>query len=184
MATDDTTPTSPTSDDQPGSVSSPEDVGGRGPVTLGDRTAKGGQGSPDTNQAKAEPMPPTPGDADPTAPLEPPSLEDMNVGGADPQSPNHASARERDAPQADPVAQASGEPVAQRAPGSQGVPAEEQETDVQAGAEQMRPGGGPGATPAPDQPGDAQDVPVPHEVPAPGTSETAPIAHGARTPQR
>ncbi len=62
------------------SVSSPTDVGGRGPVTLSDRTRHGGQGSRDTNQAKTEPMPSTPGDPDPNAELEPPSLAQMNVG--------------------------------------------------------------------------------------------------------
>jgi hypothetical protein len=47
------------------------------------------QGSTASNQGKAEPMPSTPGHKDPNAPLEPPSLEDMNVGSADPQLPRH-----------------------------------------------------------------------------------------------
>jgi len=184
MATDDTAPSAATRDDQPGSVSSPQDVGGRGPVTLDDRTRQGGQGSPDTNQGKAEPVPPTPGDADPTAPVEPPTLEEMNVGGADPQRPNHPAARDRDAPDAGVVAgEPQGEAVGKRAPGHLGVSPEQQGTDVREGAEQMRPGGGPGSTPAPVEPGDAQDVPVPHDVPAAGTSEQAPIAHGVRAPQ-
>ncbi len=184
MATDDPTPTAATLDDPPGSVSSPEDVGGRGPVTLQDRTRHGGQGSPDTNQATAEPMPATPGEPDPAAALEPPPLEDMNVGSADPQSPNHAAARDRDAPDAGALGRAAhGEEAAQRAPGSLGVSPEQQETDVQVGAERMRPGGGPASTPAPVQPGDAQDVPVPHEMPAAGTSEESGIAHGVRAPQ-
>ncbi len=184
MATDDTTPSADSAADRPGSVSSPDDVGDRGPLTLEDRTAPGGQGSPDTNQAKAEPMPATPGEPDPAAAVEPPSLEDMNVGGADPQGPNHPAARDRDAPTGGVVAPApGGDEAAQRAPGSLGVSPEQQETDVRAGAEQMRSGGGPGATPAPVQPGDAQDVPVPHEVPAAGTSQESAIAHGVRTPQ-
>ncbi len=79
-----------------GDVSSQLDTRGEGPVTLEDRTAPGGQGSPDTNQGKAEPMPATPGEPDPTAPLPPPELEDMNVGAADPQTPSHAAARDRD----------------------------------------------------------------------------------------
>ncbi len=116
------------------SVSSPEDVGGRGPVTLADRTRQGGQGSPDTNQAKAEPMPAPPGDPDPAAPLEPPSLAEMNVAGADPQSPSHPATQPRVA--------------------------------------------SPDADPTPAQPGDAQGVPVPHEAPAPGTSQESSI-HGA-----
>lgn len=91
-------PQPPDRDSEPGSVSAPEDVGGRGPVTLADRTAHGGQASPDTNQAKAEPMPATAGQPDPGAALEPPSLEDMNVGGADPQAPSHPLGRPRDEP--------------------------------------------------------------------------------------
>ncbi len=214
-ASDDGPPApAPEADAAPGSVSSPRDVGGRGPVTLADRTAHGGQGSPDTNQASAEPMPATPGEPDPTAPLPAPSLEDMNVGGADPQSPSHPAARDRDLPLApmavahedrggtaqvdmpavgapgsgqgagpERPAQAS-DGTAQRAPGSQGASPEQQDTDVQAGAANMRVGGGPATTPPPvEQPGDAQGVPVPHEVPAPGTSEQSPIVHGARSPQ-
>lgn len=184
MAIDESTQSPAVSDDDPGSVSEPQDVGGRGPVTLADRTAHGGQASPDTNQGKAEPMPPTPGDPDPTAPVEPPSLEDMNVGAADPQSPSHPAARDRDAPSTGSTGQeAGGEPVAQRAPGSLGSSSEQQETDVRAGARNMRPGGGPEATPPPVEAGDAQDVPVPHDLPAAGTSEELPIAHGVRAAQ-
>lgn len=69
------------SDDEPGAVSQPE---GDGPVTLGDRVEPGGQGSPDTNQAKAEPMPPSGSD-----PLGAPDLSSMNVGAGDPQAPRH-----------------------------------------------------------------------------------------------
>jgi len=184
MPTDDPTPTGAALDDPAGSVSSPEDVGGRGPVTLEDRTRHGGQGSPDTNQAKTEPMPSSPGDPDPAAPLAPPALEDMNVGGADPQTPSHPAARARNMPDAGVVVPAAGgAEAAQRAPGSLGVSPEQQETDVQAGAERMRPGGGPASTPAPVRPGDAQDVPVPHQVPAEGTSEESAIAHGVRAPR-
>ena len=86
----------PDSDAEPGSVSSQLDVGGRGPVTLDERNKSGGQASPDTNQGKAEPMPATPGDADPNAPLPAPELGEMNVGAADPQSPSHPAARDRD----------------------------------------------------------------------------------------
>ena len=66
---------------EPGAVSQPD---GDGPVTLGDRIEPGGEGSPDTNQAKAEPMPP--GGADPLAA---PELSSMNVGAGDPQAPRH-----------------------------------------------------------------------------------------------
>jgi hypothetical protein len=69
-----------------GVVSEPE---GDGPVTLADRTKPGGQGSPDTNQAKTEPMSPTP---DHPEPLAAPDLADMSVGAADPQAPSHPSA--------------------------------------------------------------------------------------------
>ena len=88
----------PEQDGEPGSVSSPADVGGRGPVTLADRTAKGGQASPDTNQAKAEPVPAGPGESDPTAALGAPELGDMNVGAGDPQLASHPLARDRDVP--------------------------------------------------------------------------------------
>ena len=79
-----------TNDDvEAGAPSQPEDVQGDGPVTLEDRTEPGGQGSPDTNQAKAEPMDVTGTHSDP---LVPPSLDQMNVGGADPQAPSHPDA--------------------------------------------------------------------------------------------
>lgn len=71
-----------------GDVSAPEDTRGEGTVGLADRTAPGGQGSPDTNQAKTEPMPPTPGHADPsgtgphTEPPDVPALGSMNAGAA------------------------------------------------------------------------------------------------------
>ena len=73
--------------DQPGGPSQPE---GDGPVTLSDRTEPGGQGSPDTNQARTEAMSPTPDHPEPAAAV--PDLGAMNVGSADPQSPSHPSA--------------------------------------------------------------------------------------------
>jgi hypothetical protein len=75
--------------DQPGQASQPEDTQGDGPVTLSDRTEPGGQGSPDTNQAEVEPMSPT---GTHSEPLAVPDLDDMNVGGADPQAPRHPDA--------------------------------------------------------------------------------------------
>ena len=175
--------------DEPGSVSSPEDVDGQGPVTLADRMRPGGQGSPDTNQAAAEPMPASAGDPVPTAALPAPSLDDMNVGGADPQSPDLDLARPSDLPSAGPAtpvpspqqpAPHDGGGQAQRAPGSLGrsPQAEQQETDVAAGAAAMGP-----TAPVVAQPGDAQDVPVPHDLAAPGTSEQLPVVQGVRPPE-
>jgi hypothetical protein len=214
----------PDRDSEPGSVSSQLDVEGRGPVSLDERTKAGGQASPDTKQGKTEPMPATPGEPDPNAEFEPPSLDEMNVGGSDAQAPSHPDARLRDAPvaSAPPVrvdpgvapddergsydpdaitklpegperpAQTTGG-TARRAPTSQGVSPEQQETDVQTGAANMRPGGGPAAVDAGsdsphapgtgDQPGDARGVAVPHDEPAPGTSEESPIAQGVRAPE-
>ena len=69
-----------------GQVSQPE---GDGPVTLSDRTAPGGEGSPDTNQGKTEPLSPTP---DHPEPLAAPDLDSMSIGAADPQLPSHPAA--------------------------------------------------------------------------------------------
>ena len=71
-----------------GEVSQPQ---GDGPVTLADRTAPGGEGSPDTNQGKTEPMSPTPDHPDPLAA---PGLEDMSIGAASAQLPSHPAAAE------------------------------------------------------------------------------------------
>lgn len=68
--------------DEPGASASQYDDG-KGTVGLADRL---GGSAPDTNQAKAEPVPPTPGHADPTGtgphstPPEVPELGDMNAG--------------------------------------------------------------------------------------------------------
>lgn len=79
----------------PVEADSPQDTRGDGPATLQDRVEPGGQGSPATNQGKAEPtMPPTPGHRDPSAPLEPPALDEMTVGADDPQRPSHPAAAE------------------------------------------------------------------------------------------
>ena len=67
----------------------PEDESGDGPVTLEDRVEPGGEGSPGSNQAKAEPVMDAGRDDDP---LTPPDLGSMNVGGADPQAPRHPDA--------------------------------------------------------------------------------------------
>ena len=72
--------------DDVGEVSQPQ---GDGPVTLSDRTQPGGEGSPDTNQGKTEPMSPTP---DHPEPMAAPSLEDMSAGAAAAQLPSHPAA--------------------------------------------------------------------------------------------
>lgn len=73
--------------DEPGGPSQPE---GDGPLTLDDRTEPGGQGSPDTNQGRTEPMSPTPDHPEPAVDL--PTLGEMSVGSADPQAPSHPAA--------------------------------------------------------------------------------------------
>jgi hypothetical protein len=85
--------------DDVGEVSQPE---GDGPVTLADRTAPGGEGSPDTNQGKTEPLSPTP---DHPEPLAVPDLEDMSAGAAAAQLPSHPAA----APLAPPGSYAGGD---------------------------------------------------------------------------
>ncbi|MDP9433687.1 MAG: hypothetical protein M3P93_00185 [Actinomycetota bacterium] len=87
--TEDSAGSSPTAQqpprgDEPGASTTPTDDG-RGTIGLGDRI---GGAAPDTNQGKTEPMPPTPGHADPagtgphTNPPQVPELGDMNVGAA------------------------------------------------------------------------------------------------------
>lgn len=162
----------------PGQPSQPD---GPGPVSLPDRTAPDGRGSPDTNQARTEPTM-SPED-------EPPALSSMNVGSTDAQSPSHPAAaragegrRTTTAPSgAVEAGQDAGgtEGVAQRTPGGQGVSPEEQETDTAAGAAAMAPGARPPLTAAP---GDSQGVTVPAVTAAAGTSEADGVAQGARTP--
>jgi hypothetical protein len=72
-----------------GAASQPEDTSGDGPVTLSDRTEPGGQGSPDTNQGKAEPFAAA---TEHPEPMGAPDLSSMNVGAADPQAPRHPAA--------------------------------------------------------------------------------------------
>ena len=87
-----------------------------------------GQGSTASNQGKAEPMPATPGHPDPNAPLEPPKLEDMNVGSGDPQLPRHPLATRSGLQVDEPVAPAPADlggdgtaPAEQRPAASTGV---------------------------------------------------------------
>jgi hypothetical protein len=172
-------------DDEPGGQSTPSDDAGDGPVGLEDRTGRGGdtKGSPGANQAKAEPMPSTPGHRDPSAPLTPPLLEDMNVGVGDPQAPSHpaaaGSASSVEVARA-PSATAPAGGSAHRTPGLQGSTGADEavETDVAASAAAM------GATGAPehdDDPGHASDVPVTSSDAAGGTSEQQDAVRGART---
>lgn len=78
-------------DDEPGGSTTPLDTSGDGPVTLTDRSDPDTKTAPATNQAKAEPIPPTPGHRDPTAERTPPTLQEMNVGATDPQRPRPES---------------------------------------------------------------------------------------------
>ena len=171
---------------EPGAPSQPTDTTGDGPVTLGDRTEPGGQGSPDTNQAKAEPIAEAARESE-----EPPELSSMNVGAGDPQAPSH------DAAVALPSAPSSPEPTvgppggtSHKAPGLQGTtPAGESvESDVVAGAQRMDPqvaepletvsadGGNQGQ-------GDPGPSPAAGDGASPGTSEEQGIARGSRLPQ-
>lgn len=159
--------------DQPGAVSRPEDTRGDGPVTLGDRTEPGGQGSPGANQAGTEPAP---------APaLGAPDLDSMNVGGADPQAPRHPAALRSDtsgtgsyasglAPAGPSGPRTTTGPAggtAHRAPGMDGtVPdGESVTTDTAAGAARMGPqaqDSAPGS--APGQGDDASGTSQEHRV--------------------
>lgn len=78
-----------TEPNDPTDSNTPQDDSGDGPVTLEDRIEPGGEGSPGSNQAKAEPMDVT---GTHSEPLAPPSLDQMNVGGNDPQAPRHPAA--------------------------------------------------------------------------------------------
>ncbi|TAL25764.1 MAG: hypothetical protein EPN99_01160 [Frankiales bacterium] len=142
----------------------PEDESGTGPVTLGDRTSP--EGSPGSNQAKTEPMPPSGSHQEP---LVPPELGDMNVGAGDPQAPSHPALVAPVVAPSPATATGSSTPegTAQRAPGSLGsTPSGEQvETDLAASAVAMSPAADP-------EPGDA-----------PGSSEEQDVVRGARTPE-
>lgn len=177
-------------DPTPGAdVSSPEDTRGEGTVGLPDRTAPGGQGSPDTNQSKTEPMPPTPGHADPagtgphTEPPGAPDLGSMSAGEANASVARPVGAglgtSTPTAPAAAGPAPAAGE--MHRAPGLMGTPGADESvgTDVEAGAARMAVAGSTTAIPFS---GDSQGVPVPHGEAAAGTSEEEPAVQGVRTP--
>lgn len=176
--------------DQPGAASQPEDLAGDGPVTIEDRTEPGGQGSPDTNQAKTEPMSPT---TEHPEPMAAPDLDSMNVGGSDPQAPRHPGALGSELSATGSYASAlAGTPPEQetsgtshRTPGLQGTTpqGESVETDVEAGAART------GPQPLDSTPGrslgqgDDQGVSSSGTSPSPGTSEEHRIVRGVRLPE-
>ena len=177
---------------EPGAASQPE---GDGPVELSDRTEPGGQGSPDTNQASAEPMSPTPDHPQPAAV---PTLAEMNVGSGDPQSPSHPAGLAPAPVGADSSAQGppgsggttDAEPqvtsgIAQRVPGSAGrAPAgEDFGVDLAAGAANTGLGGGPGHRVGPtDGHGDTGPSPATGDAPLEGSSEELQVVTGVRLP--
>jgi hypothetical protein len=175
---------------QPGAASQPE---GDGPVTLEDRTEPGGQGSPDTNQAKTEPMAPETGH--PEAPGAP-SLASMNVGAGDAQAPSHVGAQPPSAGSdsststaTEPGADSAGG-YAQRAWGRQGATPEGEAvgTDVEAGASALRQGAGAAGPGGPhgEEPSGAGDTgpsPAVGDGPLQGSSEELPVVQGVRRPQ-
>lgn len=185
---------------EPGEASTPEDTRGDGPVTLSDRTEPGGQGSPGSNQAKAEPVSP-PGT--PAPPLAVPELDDMNVGGADPQAPRHPDALRSGTSATGAYAQESPgqEPTrlsgpaspgqtstgtAHRAPGMQGTTpdGESVTSDTAAGAARMGPqalDSTPGASPGQ---GDDASVPSSGTAAAEGTSQEHQVVAGIRLPEQ
>ncbi len=180
--------------DQPGAASQPEDLAGDGPVTIEDRTEPGGQGSPDTNQGKIEPMSPTSGHPEPMAA---PDLDSMNVGGADPQAPRHPGALGSGlsatgsyssalaAPPGPELSEQQTGGTSHRAPGLQGTTPEGEsiETDVEAGAARTGPqplDSAPGSSPGQ---GDDQGVPSSGTSASPGTSEEHRIVRGVRLPE-
>lgn len=171
--------------DQPGGASQPE---GDGPVELSDRTEPGGRGSPDTNQARTEPMSPTPDHPEPAAAL---TLAEMNVGSADPQSPSHpATTTPATGPAGSPPQELSGHDdadsgTAQRAPGSLGHSpgGEAFGVDLAAGAARMSPTGGPGDRPGRSAgQGDPSPSPAAGDAPLEGSSEEQQVVTGARLP--
>jgi hypothetical protein len=160
-------------DDQPGAPSQPEDLEGDGPVTLEGRIEPGGQGSPDTNQGKAEPMDVT---GQHSTPLAVPSLDEMNVGGRDPQSPRH------------PAAEGSGmsatgayahEPAGQEPQGLGGPGTTPDQTRPEADLTSST-----GRAPGPEKPlqrstGESHRVPGLNGVPPPDESVTTDVQAGA-----
>lgn len=156
---------------QPGAASQPEDTTGDGSVTLSDRTEPGGQGSPDTNQAKAEPVPTNEHETDPGAPREAPSLGSMNVGVNDPQAPSHPAAGHQPEHVPDRT-----HPFEQPGRYPADDPAEHQVVDLAAGARAMNEE----STSPTTTPGDAQGVVVSSTQALFGSSEEQGGVDGVR----
>lgn len=165
---------------EPGALSTPD---GDGPVRVGDRTR---EGSPGANQSKTEPHPPTSGHDAPAGASGPAPgggvvtgvpVSEIGLGAGDPQAPSHPVAADRPFTQVASGPPPSAEGTAQRARGQQGVAEEPIETDSAASAAAMAPPAG-----FSDAPGDAKSVPVVSDESSEGTSETAPIVQGVRTP--
>lgn len=165
---------------EPGALSTPE---GDGPVRIEDRTR---EGSPGANQGTAEPAPSTSGSDAPAGSSGPADgseapagvpVSEIGLGADDPQAPSHPAALPRPFPDVSSGPPPSPEGTAQRAPGQQGVAQEPIETDSAASSAAMA-----DSVSFSDAPGDAQSVPVASDEAAEGTSETAPIVQGVRTP--
>lgn len=113
-----------------------------------------------------------------------PTLDTPVLGGHEPgdvtPEPGPSSATGRDVGPELPVSGTDGR--AQRAPGSDGRPAESEqiETDVERSAQNSNVNGTPGTA---FGPGDAGGVPVTSDEPAPGTSQDSAVAQGPRTPR-
>ena len=166
--------------EQPGAGSTPGDEG-EGIVGLADRT---GGGAPAANQSKVEPVPPTPEHTSPDVAPGPVSgldPEEMRIGAADPQAPSHPAGGRRPDHGSSYVEVAVEDGNAQRARGSQGVPAEPIGTDHDASAARMSPADD--TSTSSTSAGAARGVPVASQDAAEGTSETASSVQGVRTPQ-
>ena len=166
--------------EQPGAGSTPADEGD-GTVGLADRTAGG---APAANQTKVEPVPPTPGHTAPdvaSGPVGGLDPDELRIGAADPQAPSHPAGGRRPDHGSSYDEAVVEDGTAQRARGSQGVPAEPIGSDHDAAAVRMRPAED--TSTSFTSAGDARGVPVAAQDAAEGTSETASSVQGVRTPQ-
>ena len=128
---------------------------------------------PSAPAARERPAPPA-GTRQPSGPVNPGAAPPDERPGLDPSSTTLL-------PEGPELPSSATPGSASRRPGSLGDSPEEQETDVDAGAARMQPGHPPASSAPPvPQPGDSQAVPVPSDLPAPGTSEEQSIVHGVR----
>ena len=160
--------------DEPGATSTPQ-ADGEAVVRLDSRT---GGGAPAANQGKPEALSSSGADRE----AEPPALESMNVGAADPQTPSHmdaAAAGDRDR---------AGLPVLDRPVLGGSIDAADVADQGAPTADGGDPSAGsltdfvPGRTGSEAGTGDAASVPVVSEDPSRGTSEESGVAEGVRTP--